>query len=1392
FSERRCLTEKECLALANNTNDIRKSTKILRGDNNEPSLCVTECPQNYTIQQEGPLKNLECIRCKGFCPKICNSTEVNSIEDAQKLKGCSKIIGPLVIQILSGRSVAQELAKNLGSIKEVTGYIIIKRSYALRNLYFLKSLEIFGDSPLYDGYSLILVDNSNLQDLFPEEQMKKMKFKSGQVFFHGNNKLCLYKINHFVKHLYLKKDPTEQDISRATNGDLTSCFEQHLKLSVTNVLHDSALLNWTKDTSNTSHQLTYIINYKEFNDESDINIDQGQDACSADVWMTTEQPSAPGSHPYQTYALKDLKAYTTYAVYIQAYVLPTATHSAVTNVETFITDPFYPSEPLDLEVSSNDPKELTLKWKPPKFPNGIVTHYTVTYQKQKFSTKSFEQRDYCHDPNSSFKKIFLEKKEEAEVKHNTTANCCVCPKSKQELEAESRKQEIESYFENYLYGQAYCERYDTLMYKTSSSGSKMDTIQSDISSQGVKDGGPSNSPVPLPTNESEEVNLLHNDSLPLKQVLVYNATSVVLQDLQHFQEYSIEVQACHDADATKPEGTKLCSDRALTSGRTKPSFIMDSIPESSVIAKTVVNATVDVVISWKPPPEPNGLILRYNIFYKRANQENLVPQIICVNSRDFKKNSGYHLTGLDHGNWTFQINAVSLAGNGSLTPEKYFIVPYFPAGERTYSMIIITAVIVTVTVIIAITSILIFARFRYRKGVLTVISPNTNYLSSYMMYTMDEWEVDRDKIKLIRELGQGAFGMVYEGVAKGLGDNPDEETKVAVKTISETANFTERMEFLKEATTMKTFNCFHVVKLLGVVSTGQPALVIMELMALGDLKNYLREHRPDERPGISPPSFMDILQMAGEIADGMAYLADKKFVHRDLAARNCMVAEDKTVKIGDFGMTRDIYETDYYRKGSKGMFPVRWMAPESLIDGVFTSMSDVWSYGVVLWEMITLAAQPYQGLSNEEVVKFIADDNTMDVPDGCPEKIAHLMRHCWTRRPKGRPTFKDIIEYLLPDLNSRFQKMSYFFSNGGTCAPQDSCTVKEACEAVAKVDINGSHIQNCEEVMAAKLSLANQDTDDQFNCCPNSKGGSCSLCGKDDGDTDHEQYVNKVRDSRRYVNIPEGQVQLPFARDDQNVDHVFWHADNSYPCGFSTDDDGSNQPCRLYDFQLDQASPSSQLPLASSWPDCVVPNSEVLVQDARLNNQDWEMLHRQACDGSSGLDLSEYIGYQPLIVTKNEPHTLLQHNGQINLATVDPLTSDPFDDNSFWQSADQFSAKPKLSSVVIPPKLPALNQAPDSAPLHKEGSESFSISTNGLFDIDSQDPFQPVSLAVTCKANSVQEETSLPQQNSTPCIETSASDDNQDIVVTDIQSFSHTFSNGHLPLSKLRHRTAPC
>lgn len=323
------------------------------------------------------------------------------------------------------------------------------------------------------------------------------------------------------------------------------------------------------------------------------------------------------------------------------------------------------------------------------------------------------------------------------------------------------------------------------------------------------------------------------------------------------------------------------------------------------------------------------------------------------------------------------------------------------------------------------------------------MNTEVNPFYASLQYVPDDWEVPRERIIQLGPLGQGSFGMVYEGILKAQ-NSQDEDTPCAIKTVNENATDRERTNFLSEASVMKQFDTYHVVHLLGVCSCGQPALVVMELMKKGDLKSYLRAHRPDEREALSafqqrigltsnpqPPPYSRIYQMAIEIADGMAYLAYKKFVHRDLAARNCMVAEDLTVKIGDFGMTRDIYETDYYRKGTKGLLPVRWMPPESLRDGVYASSSDVFSYGVVLWEMATLASQPYQGLSNEQVLRFVIDGGIMERPDNCPEAMHALMHRCWHHRPSARPTFLEIIAYLEHLAEPKFKEVAFYYSDAG-------------------------------------------------------------------------------------------------------------------------------------------------------------------------------------------------------------------------------------------------------------------------------------------------------------------------------------------------------------------------
>ncbi|KAJ8408227.1 hypothetical protein AAFF_G00256410 [Aldrovandia affinis] len=510
-----------------------------------------------------------------------------------------------------------------------------------------------------------------------------------------------------------------------------------------------------------------------------------------------------------------------------------------------------------------------------------------------------------------------------------------------------------------------------------------------------------------------------------KGVLTVSKESTIISNLRHFTSYQIEIHACNH-----PSDQSRCSMATYVSARTMPEDKADDIV--GPVTHEIMDSDL-VQVKWQEPKAPNGIIILYEVNYKRLGDQSEVGTYElhhCVSKKNYELHGGCKLRVAHSGNYTVKIRATSLAGNGSWTEPSYFYVP-----DRTdpgsMVKIVIGPVICVIMLLFVGGGVFVVFKKKQTEGPTGPLyaSSNPEYLSANDVYVPDDWEVGREKITVMRELGQGSFGMVYEGIAKDIVKG-EPETRVAVKTVNESASLRERIEFLNEASVMKAFSCHHVVRLLGVVSKGQPTLVVMELMTHGDLKSYLRCLRPDSEnnPGRPPPTLKEMIQMAAEIADGMAYLNAKKFVHRDLAARNCMVAEDYTVKIGDFGMTRDIYETDYYRKGGKGLLPVRWMAPESLKDGVFTAHSDCWSFGVVLWEISTLAEQPYQGLSNEQVLKFVMDGGYLDRPDNCAERIHNLMQMCWQYNPKMRPTFHEIIEMMKEDLHPSFQEMSFFYS----------------------------------------------------------------------------------------------------------------------------------------------------------------------------------------------------------------------------------------------------------------------------------------------------------------------------------------------------------------------------
>lgn len=262
-------------------------------------------------------------------------------------------------------------------------------------------------------------------------------------------------------------------------------------------------------------------------------------------------------------------------------------------------------------------------------------------------------------------------------------------------------------------------------------------------------------------------------------------------------------------------------------------------------------------------------------------------------------------------------------------------------------------------------------------------------------------------------LGKGAFGEVYLALYRHR-DGDAVEMPVAVKTLREDPKREKEEDFLKEAAIMAKFNHPNMVHLIGVCFDRQPYYIVLELLAGGDLQKFLRENRnTPERPSLL--TMKDLLFCALDVAKGCRYMESKRFIHRDIAARNCLLSSKgpgRVVKIADFGMSRDIYRSDYYRKGGKAMLPIKWMPPEAFLDGIFTSKTDVWSFGILLWEVFSLGRSPYPGQHNTQVMELVVRGGRLGSPTECPVSIYKIMADCWNPTPEDRPTFTSLLEHL--------------------------------------------------------------------------------------------------------------------------------------------------------------------------------------------------------------------------------------------------------------------------------------------------------------------------------------------------------------------------------------------
>uniref|UniRef100_A0AAQ5YL13 Ephrin type-A receptor 6 n=1 Tax=Amphiprion ocellaris TaxID=80972 RepID=A0AAQ5YL13_AMPOC len=388
-----------------------------------------------------------------------------------------------------------------------------------------------------------------------------------------------------------------------------------------------------------------------------------------------------------------------------------------------------------------------------------------------------------------------------------------------------------------------------------------------------------------------------------------------------------------------------------------------------------------IALSWQQPEQTSLLILDYEIKYYEKEHE----QLSYSSTRT--KAPSVIVSGLKPATWyVFSVRTRTPAGYSSYSP-KY---EYETTGDCKYLRPFTTLVVR-------------IYRFLFPfPGIKTYVDPDTYEDPTQAIHEFTK-EIDPCRIRIERVIGAGEFGEVCSGRLRTPGKK---EIAVAIKTLKGGYVERQRRDFLREASIMGQFDHPNIIRLEGVVTKSRPVMIVVEYMENGSLDSFLRQH----------DGHFTVIQLVGMlrgIASGMKYLSDMGYVHRDLAARNILVNSNLVCKVSDFGLSRvleDDPEAAYTTTGGK--IPIRWTAPEAISYRKFSSASDAWSYGIVMWEVMSYGERPYWEMSNQDVILSIEEGYRLPAPMGCPVALHQLMLHCWQKERNHRPKFTDVVSFL--------------------------------------------------------------------------------------------------------------------------------------------------------------------------------------------------------------------------------------------------------------------------------------------------------------------------------------------------------------------------------------------
>ncbi|XP_067272510.1 ephrin type-B receptor 3-like isoform X6 [Pseudorasbora parva] len=484
---------------------------------------------------------------------------------------------------------------------------------------------------------------------------------------------------------------------------------------------------------------------------------------------------------------------------------------------------------------------------------------------------------------------------------------------------------------------------------------------------------------------------------------------VTVRNLQAHTQYSFEIQAVNGVSNKSPYAPQFASVN-ITTNQAAPS----AVPTVHLMGASANTMS----LSWLPPEKPNGIILDYEIKYHEKDQGEAIAHTMTA------QRSSARIEGLKPGTpYVVQVRARTVAGYGRYSSPTDFSTNHQPDADKTLQeqlpLIVgsLTAGLVFIIVVVVIAIVCLRkqrngSESEYTEKLQQYITPGMKvYIDPFTYEDPNEAirefakEIDVSCVKIEEVIGAGEFGEVCRGRLKLPGRR---EIIVAIKTLK--AGYTERQrrDFLSEASIMGQFDHPNIIRLEGVVTKSRPVMIVTEFMENGALDSFLR---------LNDGQFT-VIQLVGMlrgIAAGMKYLSDMNYVHRDLAARNILVNSNLVCKVSDFGLSRFLEDdpTDpTYTSSLGGKIPIRWTAPEAIAYRKFTSASDVWSYGIVMWEVMSYGERPYWDMSNQDVINAVEQDYRLPPPMDCPTALHQLMLDCWVKERNLRPKFSQIVNTL--------------------------------------------------------------------------------------------------------------------------------------------------------------------------------------------------------------------------------------------------------------------------------------------------------------------------------------------------------------------------------------------